>query len=238
MPDAVGSRHRIRTLSINSVKLKSRSLFDFVGSVDVRALINVAGVQLKAGQDRGDDDPNQPPAQHTVLVEGTSAFSAPITLDVGCGVSRLTSTSPDAAGHRTTFQECGFDDVNGDGLADRVIQTSFHLGAARYLGATSHGLERAISTRRSPMQPSRLPGPLHRSEMDVVAKNTGNDLGNYKPKSCPDSPLGGQSAFPPRQGETYQTRRTAACAISMAMAFPTISLRIPAAPGRWRWAPV
>ena len=181
------------------------AVFDIVGSADVRALINVAGVHLKAGQDRvGDDDPNQPPAQHTVLVEGTSAFSAPITLDVGCGVSRLTSTSPDASGHRTTFQECGFDDVNGDGLADRVSQAIVSSPLGVDVARLGTGNLNAPFSNAS----IQLPGPLHRSETDVVAKTTGNDLGNFKPKTCPDSPPGGQSSVP-YPNQTYQSRRTA-----------------------------
>ena len=34
---------------------------DFIGSVEVRALINVAGVKLEAGRDIADDDPNRLP---------------------------------------------------------------------------------------------------------------------------------------------------------------------------------
>ena len=72
--------------------------FDLPQGTTVNAVLNVAGVHLGSSQ---------------------SIFSTPIVLDTGCGVARWTSDI-DAAGRSASTQQCGFADINGDGLADRV----------------------------------------------------------------------------------------------------------------------
>jgi hypothetical protein len=74
------------------------SHFDFTGPNEVKALLNVAGVHL--------------------ATSGEQAFSAPIRLDGDCAVSLWTS-SVDSADRNATTLECGFQDINGDGLVDR-----------------------------------------------------------------------------------------------------------------------
>ena len=86
--------------------------FDFTGSTEVKAILNVAGVHLSSGNPFPESCP-------TCGTPPTSAFSAPITLDVGCGVARW-SSDIDGSGRSTTTQECGFEDINGDGFVDRM----------------------------------------------------------------------------------------------------------------------
>ena len=91
--------------------------YELRGTTKVMAILNVAGVHLendveKQGVVEG--------TTYSFLVSGgTSAFSAPITLDVGCGVSR-SQTDTDAAGRSATTEVCGFEDINSDGLPDRL----------------------------------------------------------------------------------------------------------------------
>ena len=86
--------------------------FDFTGSTEVKAFLNVAGVHLSIGHPFPVGCPECGAAP-------TSAFSAPITLDVGCGVSRW-SSNVNSDGRSVTTQVCGFDDINGDGVVDRI----------------------------------------------------------------------------------------------------------------------
>jgi hypothetical protein len=86
--------------------------FDLLGSTEVKAILNVAGVHLGASQ---------------------SIFSAPITLDAGCGVARWISDI-DAAARSASTQQCGFAEINGDGLVDRVAN-----GSARHNGKYDGG---------------------------------------------------------------------------------------------------
>ena len=83
-------------------------VLDFKGSSDVKAMFNVAGVHL--------------------LNVGTEAVSSPILFaaGAGCGVSQWRAEIyHDNEGGTTVLdreslvQVFGFDDVNGDGLADR-----------------------------------------------------------------------------------------------------------------------
>jgi RHS repeat-associated protein len=174
---------------------------DILGeSRDVKALLNVAGVHL-------DEFP---------LAAEFSAFSAPITLEVGgpngCGVGRwtddilhnsggVTVTSPG-----TSVQVCGFADVNGDGLADRVTFDVWS-GPPVLRGKAALGTG-DVNAPFSASATMLLPGPIARAETDLRALD---DLGHFKPRVCPDgfpdpptvpNPLG-----IPR--ETYPIQKTA-----------------------------
>ena len=76
----------------------------FTGSTAVKALINVAGVHLSS--------------------TGTSAFSAPVVLvddSAACGIEYW---APGVAPLGRSNQKCGLEDINGDGLVDRVAPVS------------------------------------------------------------------------------------------------------------------
>ena len=179
------------------------TIVDIVGSTDVKALINVAGVHLLEGHDEIVTDPKGEVPDFKRIIDGTSAFSAPITLEVGqplssglqCGVARWVHVA--GAGADKTAQICGFEDVNGDGLVDRLTFTQPHLVVAR-LGTGNLNAPFSGAT-------IQLPGPIARVEADLVATD---DRGHFKPAACPDQPEGGRSSFP-LPDKTYPIRRTA-----------------------------
>ena len=105
----------------------------------------MAGVHLETGSDVLGSDSR-------TLVSGTKAFSAPITLDVGCGVARW-SSNENGEGRSTSSEVCGFADVNGDGLVDRLRNG----GVAHWDGRS----ERAIFQRLHPVARACRPIGIH-----------------------------------------------------------------------------
>ena len=179
---------------------------DIRGSADVMALINVAGVHLKAGQDQVVDTDPDTGLQHLSLVEGTSAFSAPIMIEAGsvsqrCGVSRWEGELGSPGGG-TTIQLCGFADVNGDGLVDRLNSSNLNNPAA--VGVARLGTGNLNAPFSGAM--IDLPGPMERTQTDLVATD---NLGHFKPVGCPANapvPSASPDGFPLA---TYPVRRTA-----------------------------
>lgn len=131
---------------------------DLSGSRDVKALINTAGVHI---------------------ADAEEVFSSPVTLEsggtTGCGVGRWEALEPigqDRLG-RVLGETCGFQDVNGDGIVDRVT--------------TSSGVTRArlgTGDVRRPFLDNvaiTLPGPLSRSFTDRDPRP-----GSTTPRGCID----------------------------------------------------
>jgi RHS repeat-associated protein len=168
---------------------------DIAGSSDIRALINLTG---------------------NYLGFSWNVFSAPLTIEIGvtgdvgrpggCGVSRWVSN----IGHvGASVQQCGFEDVNGDGLVDRV--TTFPKYAVYSVALGTGDLQALFAPVGTAGHPTfALPYPMARVESDLVPADNKN-LGHYKPRACPDT-------FPePPNGEnpigiprfTYPIQRTA-----------------------------
>jgi RHS repeat-associated protein len=147
---------------------------DIGGSRDVKALLNIAGVHLDT----------------TIR-----AFSAPVTVEVGgldgCGVGRW-EVPFIAANAGIQDQVCGFEDVNGDGLPDRVTTPLFVAGADFGVAALGTG---DVNELFSSTAKIRLQGPLERVESDLVPKD---NLGHTRPRVCPDPipPSGTDATFP------------------------------------------
>jgi RHS repeat-associated protein len=144
---------------------------DLVGSRDIRALINVAGARL---------------SQYAVSDE-ISIFSAPVTLEAGgpwpqgCGVRRWTGEFEPLHSGRTT-QVCGFDDVNGDGIEDRLTSTVATEGPSPIVGKAALGTG-DLAAPFSAGATVLWPGPLAVADVDLVPLD---DDGHYKPSACPD----------------------------------------------------
>ena len=133
--------------------------WDFTGSTDVKALINMTGVHL---------------------TDGAVLFTSPIILELGgtdgCGVARW-EVDLDSASPGLVNQICGFEDVNGDGIADRVTSVvqdgALVTRAALGTGDVNHPFSTAATIT--------LPGPLSRTQADLVA--AGPD-GPFRPRDC------------------------------------------------------
>ena len=185
------------------LETQKASLHDLMGSRDVRALLNVAGVHLDMGKEVFPGDGNE-----AYLESGTELFSAPITLEVGgpqgCGVSRWQDELASTAGRR--IQVCGFDDVNGDGLADRLTYVVKSTPTTTILvGKASPGtgdLNALFSADASIL----LPGPIARVESDLVYDA---DIENFKPRACPAEPTQDPN-LPGFPVDTFPIQRTAA----------------------------
>jgi RHS repeat-associated protein len=144
---------------------------DMAGSRDVLVLINTAG---------------------THLLDGVDLFSAPIQLEAGgssgCGVSRW-QPDPSSSTGGILNEVCGFEDINGDGLVDRINSESVSgqivSRAKMGTGVPDHPYATNLIT---------LPGPLARSETALVLDGS---TGRYVPVNC----LSGGSAA------TYDIRR-------------------------------
>jgi RHS repeat-associated protein len=176
-------------------------IHDIIGSRDIKALINVAGVHLNPGY-LGNIDPNLPPF--------TDAFSSPLTLEVGgfqgCGIGRWIDQVGTSGG--TKVQICGFDDVNGDGLTDRltfVVQstpTNTILVGSAALGTGD------MTAPFSAGATIRFPGPIAQVESTLVSLD-GN--GHFRPQACPTPippiPPNNDTLRPPQN--TYPIQRTA-----------------------------
>ena len=121
---------------------------EMIGPRHVKALINTAGVHLQ---------------------DGVHLFAAePITLDdgelFGCGVGRWTS-DPGSADGEIFNEVCAFEDVNGDGIADRV-NSVLENGQVVAKAALGTGVpDHPYATNAL----IRLPGPLARTETDLLA---------------------------------------------------------------------
>jgi len=137
----------------NPVNLQHASTLvaaDMVGLHDVKVLFNTAGARLANG----------------VTLFG----AAPVTLEVGgstgCGVARW---EPDpgitSADTRVRInQTCGLEDVNGDGIADRLTST-IQSGQVSTRAALGTG---DVSNPFSAAATIVLPGPVGRTESDAV----------------------------------------------------------------------
>jgi RHS repeat-associated protein len=148
---------------------------DMTGSRDVLALINTAG---------------------THLADGVDLFSAPIKLESGgsngCGVSRW-QPDPNSDTGGILNEMCGFEDINGDGLVDRINSESISgqivSRAALGTGVPDHPYANVLIT---------LPGPLSRTETELELLEADELHKGYVPADC--SPF--------RPGATYDIRRT------------------------------
>jgi hypothetical protein len=140
----------------------------FTGSHAVKALINVAGVHLD---------------------QATSAFSSPIVLDAdeaGCGVEQWV---PGFGALGRSNQVCGFEDVNGDGLVDRL--RTLVLAPGELTGIAHLGTGQILDPSGNIVVPFSgptifLPGPIARSQRQVFQITDGNGTHFGPPPSvCP-----------------------------------------------------
>ncbi|HEY7531312.1 MAG TPA: hypothetical protein VH681_00860, partial [Nitrospiraceae bacterium] len=145
-----------------------RTPVDLFVSNNVMAMINTIGVHLTNGDD--------------------FAFASPIMLvNDGCGVARWQAV-PGAASASELSQTCGFEDINGDGLVDRVTSVYnniFISTAALGTGDADHPFSTGATIT--------LPGPLARNSTVMIPQPDGI----YVPASC----VSGQTH--------YDTQRTA-----------------------------
>lgn len=134
---------------------------DLAGSRDIKALINTAGLAI---EDRQSQE------------FGQEIFSAPIILEVGgtdgCGVARW-DTAPGNQTNGMVDHICGIQDVNGDGIPDRVRTTNGVTFAKIGTGDSSRPFLVGLTIQ--------LPGPLSRSETDLVPDGSSD---RYKPRTC------------------------------------------------------
>jgi glycosyltransferase TcdB-like subunit of Tc toxin len=147
------------------------------GSRTVKVLINTAGVHI---------------------ADGTDLFASPITLEVGgpngCGISRWEADASSTSGGILN-EPCGFEDVNGDGIADRITSVvqngQLVTQAALGTGVPDHPYSNDATIT--------LPGPLARTETDLV-RVVDEIIPGYKylPKNCK----------PPNPGPTFDSRKT------------------------------
>lgn len=145
---------------------------EMTGSRDVKMLINTAGVHLANGVDLFASQP--------ITLE-----SAPTT---GCGIDRWEADPASESGGLLN-EVCGFEDVNGDGILDRV-NSVVENGQVVSKAALGTG----VTTR--PYATGALialPGPLGRTEIPMVTIG----VGVYAPANC------STPAVP-----TFQLRRT------------------------------
>jgi len=114
----------------------------FTGSHAVKALINVAGVHLD---------------------QATSAFSSPIVLvadSAGCGIEKWV---PGFGGTGRSNQLCGFADVNGDGLVDRLRSFDGSDGLRGLADLGTGNMDAPFGGPRI-----NLPGPLAQTQRKVI----------------------------------------------------------------------
>jgi len=143
---------------------------DFTGSHAVKALINVAGVHMDLA---------------------TSAFSSSVVLDAddaGCGVERWV---PGFGALGRSNQVCGFEDINGDGLVDRLRTLVLQPGELTGIANLGTGDMNAPFSGATIF----LPGPIARAQRQIV--HVGNSF--VPPTSvCPPDSLGtpGRSSYP------------------------------------------
>jgi RHS repeat-associated protein len=132
---------------------------DMTGSRDVKVLINTAGVHL---------------------ADQLHLFASPITLEVGgpqgCGIRRW-EADPSSVTGGILNESCSLEDVNGDGIADRITSVvengQIVANAALGTGVPEQPYSHAVIV---------LPGPLGRTEADLVLSQ-----GKYRPR-CIGSP--------------------------------------------------
>lgn len=169
------------------------------GSKKVMALVNTIGMHMTNSSD--------------------VAFASPIMLtDDGCGVA-LWQAEPGAASGSQLYQTCGFEDINGDGLVDRVtsvyndspiftdpglgtgpVKRPFSVGTAITIPGNSFISTAALGTGdvEHPFSVGAritIPGPLARNSTVLSAQPDGTFL----PPSCVSGP----------SYTYYETQRTA-----------------------------
>jgi RHS repeat-associated protein len=146
---------------------------DMAGPRDVKVLINTAGVHL---------------------ADGADLFASPTTLEVGgangCGINRW-EADPTSISGEVTNKLCAFDDVNGDGIVDRIT-SAIQNGQIVATAALGTGVPDEPYSNDAIVT---LPGPLARTETDLVKFD-----GKYRPRAC----------VPPFTGPTFDLRRTRA----------------------------
>lgn len=131
---------------------------DLSGSRDVKALMNTAGVRI---------------------ADTEEVFSSTVTLEAGgsngCGVGRWESLAPASQERlgRVLGETCGLQDVNGDGLVDRVSTTAGQTSARLGTGDTRHAFMDNVTIA--------MPGPLTQSFTD-----RGPTPGSSAPRGCID----------------------------------------------------
>lgn len=115
---------------------------DISGSRDIMALINTAGVHF---------------------YETEELFSRPITLEAGgttgCGIGRWEVDVTSAVNGEKMAETCGLQDVNGDGIADRVTTVG---------GVTNARLGTGDMNRPFATAGITLPGPLTRTATSLT----------------------------------------------------------------------
>lgn len=130
---------------------------DISGSRDVMVMINTAGAHIE---------------------DGTELFASPVVLEAGgangCGIARWRSDPEDTAGGRLN-QVCGFVDVNGDGISDRVTHNFSSATTTAKLGTGD-------ITRPFAAASLTLPGVLSRVETELVPDTTRPY--RLRPKAC------------------------------------------------------
>jgi RHS repeat-associated protein len=151
-PDFVYNASSVRTSGVAGEQ------GDMVGSRNVMVLINTAGVHLQNGE---------------------QLFAAPILLEAGgasgCGISRWqVDPAVDQTGGILN-QYCGFQDVNGDGIADRFnsVREDGELRAKVALGTGDPNHPYATDAIIT------LPGPVGRTETTMTLQ-----AGTYVPTDC------------------------------------------------------
>ena len=151
---------------------------DMTDSHNVMVMINTAGSHLK---------------------DGVDLFAAPIVLaSDNCGVERW-QADPSSGSGNLLDQVCGFEDVNGDGLVDRVVSTVQN----GQLVTVAHPGTGIPSQPFAPDVAITLPGPLSRTQTDLVLVDAPSRLVQDKrwlPRTCT---IGGIIA-------TFDLRRTRA----------------------------
>ncbi|WP_338869532.1 RHS repeat-associated core domain-containing protein [Myxococcus stipitatus] len=144
----------------------------------VEVLYNSAGVHIEAG------------------ASGSLTFEAPTPLATGCGLGRW-EAAPGDTSNATIYQTCGFEDVNGDGIVDRV--TSALATDGRDVSTHAFVSSAALGTG-NPDHPFadvkiELPAALSGVHTDMVTTAKGTS----EPRGCDVSPTG-----------SYNTLRTQA----------------------------
>ncbi len=149
---------------------------DLIGPRHVKVLMNVAGAHL---------------------ANGAALFASPHLLEIagaeGCGIARWEPDSGSASGG-VMNEVCGFEDVSGDGIVDRVTSAveagQLVTRAALGTGDIDHPFVNGATIT--------LPGPLARTVADLVAITDTDQPGRFKPRTCGPAHL-----------ETfYESRRT------------------------------
>lgn len=132
---------------------------EMTGKRSVNVMLNIAGAHLQ---------------------NGTNLFAAPVTIEAdspnGCGVERWEPVADATNSGNTMNQVCGLRDVNGDGIVDRITNSS-------QVALGTGDMNQAFSTAASIV----LPGPLARTEAANRKRSDGTILLG---KTCDDPVFG------------------------------------------------